>query len=208
MRQGAGDGDELPADQWSMSVRSGSGEALPARDYIRGGGGVEVSRHRVAAMTVAGAVSLLLILAVILTVGAAEQRSRIDLVRRSGVPVDITVSSCLGMASGTGITASGFRCRGTFTRGGRTYDQVIGGLIDNRAHGDVLQGVSVPSDPTIVYTAVAAAQLESSWTVFLTPALLFVLAAGIVLSANRRNSPRRTDRRSANGGSIVYRPET
>jgi hypothetical protein len=192
-----------------MSVRSDADVALaPASGYIRGGGGIEIARHRIATVALGCAVVLLLFVGVMLAIDAATENSRIDLLRAHGVPVNVTVSSCLGMASGTGITASSFQCRGTFTVSGHAYDEVIEGSVDNRAPGDILNAVVVPSDPAIVYTSVAAAQLRPSGGAFVTPAILMALALGLggAVAGWRRRTPGARVRRS--NPSFVYERET
>jgi len=157
-------------------------QAGPAtgRGYIRGGGGVEVASSRVAAVLVGAAVVVLVALAVVLAVEAIAQNSRIDRLRSSGVAVDVTVSSCLGMASGTGITESAYQCRGTFTIGGHSYNEVIDGSTDLHPVGATLRAVTVPGDPATLSTAAAVAAMRSSWTVFAAPAGLVVLALVIL----------------------------
>jgi hypothetical protein len=167
-------------------------EASPAnREYIRGAGGVEVGWRRIAAVLVGASVVVLLAFAIVLTVEAAQQNSRINSLRASGVPVDVTVSSCLGMASGTGITESGYQCRGTFTVGGHRYNEVIDGSTDLHAPGDTLRAVTVPSDPAILSTATAVAAMHASWTAFVVPAALFLAALLTIALVVRHSRARR-----------------
>ena len=142
---------------------------------------------------VAGSTAVaLLAVSVTLAVEAAGRDSRIDSLRAHGVPVTVRVTDCLGLASGTGITESGFTCRGSFTLGGRTYREVIDGTTALQPSGTTVDAVTVPGDPQILYTARAAAALRVSWTAFVPPGLLVVAALALLApllgSAQRRRA--------------------
>jgi len=177
-----------------MSGRLDKTDGSPSpRGYIRGGGGVDVGARRVAAVLVVAGVAILLTLAIVLAVEAAGQNSRIDRLHASGVPVSVRVTGCLAMASGTGITESGYQCRGTFPLRGHRYEEIIGGTSDQHATGEMLRGVAVPDDPSILSTAASVAAMRSSWTAYGTAAALFLsalLTAGLAgwryRSARRR----------------------
>jgi hypothetical protein len=160
--------------------------------YIRGGGGVDIDRGRVARILVGLFVLGLGALVVLLSLGAIDENARHDRLRRHGVPVDVTVTSCLGLASGTGITVAGYTCRGTFTLDGRDYKGVIRGSIELHQSGEVLPGVADPRDPTILATADSVASSHSSWRPFVTPGLLLVVLVVILVFAVwrfRRRAP-------------------
>lgn len=163
-----------------------------AAGYIRGGGGVDLGRKRVGAVLIGLTLIILVTLALVLAVNAARQNYRIDRLHASGVPVNVTVSSCLGMASGTGITESAFQCRGSFTLGGQTYNEVINGTGDLHAPGQVLPAVTVPGDPTLLYAAASVRSMQSSWTAFVIPAVLLLLAFLIIAAVFWRNRATRT----------------
>jgi hypothetical protein len=110
--------------------------------YIRGAGGIPVSGRRVGRIVIGCCLVSLATLVVVLTIGAAGQNSRISRLQRHGVAVDVTVTSCFGIASGTGISATGFRCSGTFTLNGRSYTDVIGGTAAEYSIGEKVQLVS------------------------------------------------------------------
>jgi hypothetical protein len=158
--------------------------------YIRGGGGI-VDTRRLFRMTVGSAIVALAVLVIVLTIQAVHKNSRIDGLQRRGVPVDVTVTSCLGILSGTGITVTSFQCSGSFVLAGRTYNAVIGGSNVNHAAGDVVKAVADPKHPTSVSTASALVNAHSSWRAFIGPAMLFVLLVLLIAGAawwSRRNS--------------------
>jgi hypothetical protein len=157
--------------------------------YIRGGGGAHIGGRRVARFVVGFGILILAALTVIFLVAAIDHNSRFRQLEAHGVAVDVTVTGCVGMASGTGITEAGFKCRGTFTLGNHAYNEVIGGTADLQAVGQKLPAVVVPGDPSILYTARAVANTRTSWAVYITPtALLLVLIAAALLW--RRLRPR------------------
>jgi hypothetical protein len=165
----------------------------PPGDYIRGGGGVEVSRQRVATALLGVVAVVLLILVAVLAVEAALQNNRMTRLRGGGVSVNATVSTCVAMASGTGITEYGYQCRGTFTLDGHTYDEPIGGTTDRFVPGETVPAVVVPADPALLYTAASVAVRTSTWKTFATPAVLLLLAVSVIALMGRRHRTRRRD---------------
>ena len=161
--------------------------------YIRGGGGV-IDTRRLFRVVVGSAVVSLVVLVVVLTIGAVHQNSRIDSLRHRGVPVDVTVTNCLGILSGTGITVTSFQCNGSFNLDGRSYNAVIAGSNVNHSPGDKVLAVADPKNPTTVSTAGWVATAHSSWRAFTAPGVLFVVLVLLVLGAlswSRRASAQR-----------------
>jgi hypothetical protein len=117
-----------------------------------------------------------------LTVIAAEQNSRISRLQSHGVAVNVTVTGCLGMASGTGITESGYQCRGTFTFDGHQHNDVISGSDVLLPVGQTLGAETVRGDPSILYAAGAAATMRSSWKAYALPAILLVVLIAAVIT--------------------------
>jgi hypothetical protein len=168
-------------------------EAPDDGSYIRGGGGVAVDAHRVIRVVVVFTLLALLAIAVLLAVAALRSNSRADRLKAHGVAVDVTVTSCLGEASGTGITVTGFKCDGMFTLGGRSYTEVIIGNSANHQAGDIVKAVTDPSDPADLSTAdsVAAAHGSSAdFALAVIPAALFVV---LLVFARRSTLRRRSD---------------
>ena len=144
-------------------------------DYFRGAGGVRVDGRRVASILVGLAALTLAVLVVILGVVGYQQNSRSDRLRQHGVPVAVTVTGCLGIASGTGITESAYRCRGSFMLDGRSYNEVIGGSSTLLSIGQRVQAKAVRDDPSIMATTESVMRSGSSWTAYATPLILLVL---------------------------------
>ena len=164
--------------------------------YIRGGEGV-VDTRRLFQVLLALAIATLAAFVVVLAIAAAHQNSRTHTLQRRGVPVDVTVTSCLGILSGTGITVTSFQCTGSFELAGRSYNAVIAGSSANHAAGDVVKAIADPKHPTSVATPSSLANVHSSWRAFIAPAVLFLvlvlLIAATVWWSRRRAAQRRRD---------------
>jgi hypothetical protein len=133
-------------------------------------------------ITVLSAVVLLVLVAsaVALTVSAAGQNARLSNLRHHGVPVQATVTGCLGISSGVGMGIEYWECRGTYALGGHTYDEMIRGSRALLQPGQTVQAIAVAGEPTLLSTPAAAAENHSPWTPYITP---MVLAAVAVLGA-------------------------
>jgi hypothetical protein len=157
-----------------------------ASSYVRGATGVPVSPRRIAWATAGLGVATLVFLVIVLTVSAIDAQSRTSRLRRAGVPVEATVTRCVGRASGTGITTIGYTCRAVFTLAGDQHEAVLGGSSVLRATGDVVAAVVDPRNASVVVTAQSVAQSRSSWTPFIAPAALLAALLGIVAIGARR----------------------
>jgi hypothetical protein len=149
--------------------------------YIRGGGGVEVDTGRVVRFVVACCVLVLVGVVIDMTISAADQNSRVTRLRHQGVPVEVTVTGCVGYGSGIGQGVVYYTCRGTYGFGGRRYNEVIGGIRNDLAVGQTLRAVTVPGHPALVSTADSVARTSSSWTAYVTPIVLGVVTVVLIL---------------------------
>jgi hypothetical protein len=184
-----------------LSVTSETGEAGPSREpvTILRGARVEVDGRRVGgAVCVLCLVALAVSVAVLFTAGV-RKNTQITQLREHGVPVEVTVTVCLGLMGGSGSNLAGYECRGTLTIGGRRYTYAIPGTTFHRP-GSALRAVTVPGDPALLSTTGALATEHASWRVFTVPAILFLIlllfAATFVLR-RRRTFPLRRRSRSA-----------
>jgi hypothetical protein len=153
------------------------------------GAGVAVDVRR-AGRVVAGILVVgLAVLVVVLFVAGARKNAQIGELRDHGVPVDMTVSGCIGLLGGSGSNGAGYSCHGTFTLGGHRYDDPIPG---NTPHspGDKVAGISVASDPALFTTPKTLRSQHASSGVYLVPAILTavlaLLVAGLVVLGRRR----------------------
>jgi hypothetical protein len=173
--------------------------------YIRGGAGMAVDTGRAVRIFGLFCLAALATLVILLTISASHQNSRLSRLQHHGVPVNVTVTGCVGLASGTGVTQYGFTCRGTFTLDGHSYNEVIGGSNSIHAPGEVLQALTIPSDPTLLSTTTAVEHRHSSHTVYITPAILLgVFVLGVILYIGISRRTRRTS--TPNGIAGVAQP--
>jgi hypothetical protein len=158
--------------------------------YIRGGGGVEVDSRRIVQW--AGLLIVLALAGVViaLTLSAAADNSRQTKLKEHGIPVEVTVTGCVGIGSGIGQATAGYTCRGSYSLDGTEYSAVIRGANQALPPGDVIQGVTVRGDPGLLSTAEAARKQHSSSKSFVTPIILgaitILLAVGLILWSARR----------------------
>ncbi len=125
-------------------------EPVPS-GYIRGGGGgVGVDGRRVGRVLALVALIAMAALSVGLAVGGAANDSRQHALRSRGVPVEVTVTRCLGISSGVGMGIEYWRCSGSYTLGGHTYEQVIGGSRKLLESGRIVTAVAVPGHPDLL----------------------------------------------------------
>jgi len=100
------------------------------------------------------------------------------------------VSKCRGLLGGSGSSAAGFSCSGTFVLDGHSYGVTIPGNI-LRAPGTTVRLIAAEGDPGLVATARQLKTEHASWKVFVLPsALLAVLAALVTALVVRRRKSR------------------
>ncbi len=133
----------------------------------------------------------------VLLIAGIQNNSQINSLRNDGVPVTVTVDSCLGLMGGTGQNPAGFSCTGSYVLGGTQYRQSIPGTAFH-APGSSFQGIAVPSDPKLLTTPYQLARQHASWTAFIIPGLLFGFVVAVVLVMLLRR-PRRPSAPAADG---------
>ena len=158
--------------------------------YLRGVRVADVDTGRVVRVLVAVVLIGLIVLAGVLTVSATSQNSRLGKLRDQGVPVAMTVTGCLAISSGIGMSVEYWDCRGSYTLGGHPYNEVIGGSRTHLRDGEVVEAVAVPGHPALVSLATSVSQRRSSFAPYVTPIILAALgvtgALGLLLWSRRR----------------------
>lgn len=113
--------------------------------------------------------------AVMLFLSGLHTNAQIDRLHQGGVPVEVTVTGCIGELGGSGSNAAGYTCRGSFTLGGGRYTETLPGN-ERLDPGTLVSAVAVPGDPALVTpTAILAGEHPSS-RLFIVPAALTALA--------------------------------
>jgi hypothetical protein len=161
--------------------------------YMRASAGGVVDPRRVVRVLGVAGVVVLLVLVVTLTVSAANQNSRLTRLQHHGVRVSATVTGCTAYGSGIAQAVEAYICRGRYTLDGHGYESVIGGSRSLHPVGQVIPAVTIRGDPQLLSTATAVDKEHTSWTPYLTPIILAVvavaLAVGLVVWSRRH--PRR-----------------
>lgn len=165
-------------------------ETAGAVPYIRGGGGIAVDGRRLGRVAgVLGSAAVIVLVALLARAGV-YQELRAGRLRADGVGVRVTVTGCVGLASGTGITTTGYTCRGAFLLGGHRYEEVVHGSTARHDVGDAVTAVAVPGDPATLTAETSVHAQDPPWRPFVAPgALLFAWASAVAvwLVARSRN---------------------
>lgn len=164
-----------------MSTDLDPGEIESATGYIRGSAGFPTEPRRVGVILLGVFTLAVLALIAVLAVQAAHRNSRDRALSDRGVPVTVTVTSCRGTASGTGITVNGFTCRGDFVLNSRRYTDVIGGITVLKQRGDIVQGIADPRSPSTLSTEKTVAAARPSWHGYL-PSILLGASLTLILA--------------------------
>ena len=168
-------------------LRSAGGSAGRLR-----GADVEVDAHKVAWVALTLILVSLLVLGIVFTLAGVRKNDQIQELRSHAVPIDVTVTSCVGLLWGSGTNFVGYSCTGAYDVAGRRYTSQLPGS-EPHARGAVVHAVVVPNDPALISTAALVSTERTSGAVFIMPAVLFsiVVLAPVVLIGIRRRRMRR-----------------
>jgi len=185
-----------PAPYTSDPEANGTGSdvgAAPPLTTLRAGG-VEVDARRATQVILRLGLLALALLGVGLFVVGIHKNAQITDLRQHGVPVEMTVTGCLGQLGGSGSNTAGYACRGTYTIDGHRYEEAIPGNV-LRAPKTTVRAVADPGKPGLVSTANDVASEHASAKVFVVPTILLVVlvlllaAFGLRRRAVRRHAP-------------------
>jgi hypothetical protein len=121
-------------------------------------------------------------------ISAFNDNARVDRMKNRGIPVTVTVTSCVGNIGGSGSNAAGYTCRGSYRVDGVRYVEVIGSKSTSSRAGTRVHGVVDPSRRSTVELTSAVRASTSSLSVYVVPGLLavFFVIAAIALRRRRR----------------------
>jgi hypothetical protein len=162
-----------------------------ARVGMLRGAGVSADAHWVGRIVAGILVVGLAVVVVVLLVAGVRKNDQIATLRTHGMPIQMTVSGCMGLLGGSGSNPVGYSCHGTFIIGGHHYDDQIPG---NTLYGpgDTLAGITVASDPRLFTTPAALRSLRASGRVYVVPAILTVVLVSVVAGLAVLGRRRRT----------------
>jgi hypothetical protein len=156
------------------------------------GAGIDVDIRRAGRVVALVCMVALAVVTVVLFVAGAQKNAQINRLRQHGVPVEVTVTRCLGLMGGSGSNLAGFQCTGSFTVDGHHYVEAIPGTALYPA-GAKIRAVTDPGDPALLSTNAVLATEQASWRVFLLPTILLLITVLVVAALALRQ--RRTRRR-------------
>jgi hypothetical protein len=145
------------------------------------GAAVEVDARRAGRVAVVCCLVALAATAAVLFVAGARKNAQMTDLRAHGIPVEVTVTGCIGLMGGSGSNVAGFSCQGTFTFDGRRYTASVPDA-GFHAQGSTMRAVTLADDPGLLATPGAGANGQASWRVFVVPTVL-VLVLALLLGA-------------------------
>lgn len=184
---GEGRPERAPRETAGTRVESAEGSAGRLR-----GADVEVDARKVAWVALTVVVVTLLVLGIVFTVAGIRKNEQIQELRSHAVPIDVTVTSCVGLLGGSGTNFVGYSCTGAYEVAGKRYTAQLPGS-EPHARGAVMHAVVVPNDPALISTAAFVSTERTSAFVFIMPAVFFslVVLAPVVLIGIRRRRVQR-----------------
>lgn len=153
------------------------------------GARVEIDARRVGWVAAAACLMAAAAVAIVLTVAGFQKNDQITSLKTQGIPVDVTVTHCIGLMGGSGSNLDGFSCSGRFQLASRTYVDPLPGSGTYQV-GSSVRAITVRSDPSLLATRGELANEQASWRVFITPIVLFgllLVALGVLLAMARRS---------------------
>jgi hypothetical protein len=158
--------------------------------YVRGAGGT-ITLGTVRRITEWSCIVVLAALLVVLVLQASSENERKSRLRSVGVPVEVTITACYGIASGTGITHQGFSCSGTFSLGAHGYNENFAGTNTDHIPGQVVSAVVDPRHPANIRLEHEGDAARPSWTAYLGAGGVAILLVVVVCAAYWRKRRRR-----------------
>jgi hypothetical protein len=151
---------------------------------LRGAAAVSVGRTF---WLVAGALVLAVFAAALVLsfISVASNNARIDRMKSSGIPVNVSVTGCDGNLGGSGSNGAGYTCRGVYKVGDVTYHEDIGSMTTFAATGTVVRAVADPSHRGTVELSAALATSKASGGAYVRPGLLTLVFVVLTLLFTR-----------------------
>lgn len=163
--------------------------------YIRGAAGTTTDTVRVLRVAVVAVLLALAALTAVLTANAVSEYARADRLHRHGVAVPATISSCVGLASGTGITVAGYRCTARFTLDGHEHQATLQHNATAHSVGSVITAYVDSTDAANLSAQVPATPSASVFVAASISAVVLVVCLALITwiylrraSARRRSS--------------------
>jgi hypothetical protein len=137
----------------------------------------------------------LLVLVIVFTIAGVNKNDQINRLHHDGVPVNVTVTGCLGLMGGSGSNTAGYSCTGTFTVDGKSYSESLPGTSFHKPHSSV-RAIVVPNDPALISPVSVVSTQHAGFSVFVLPLVLLIvllLLCGLIVVLQRRTRNATTD---------------
>jgi len=118
---------------------------------------------RVVALVTLVAAAALGATAVALAVSTTGNNATLSELRHRGVEVRVVITGCVASSSGIGMSVEYWTCRGSYTFGGRRFDEVVRGERALVERGRAMAAVAVPGRPSLLYTPAALHQVPQGY---------------------------------------------
>jgi hypothetical protein len=142
------------------------------------GARIEVDAARVGRVLGGAVLVALAALAIAFFAIGAHKNAQINELRQHGVPIEVTVTKCLGLMGGSGSNGAGYACNGTFRLGSHHFAEAVPGD-DLFAPGTKLAAVTAANGSGLFAPVNVLAGEHASWTVFIVPAVLALVSVAL-----------------------------
>ena len=169
---------------------------MPEESYIRGAPAATVDPRRVGRVLAYIVVLALAGTAIVLGVISASNDSAASRLKEHGVPVQATVTTCIGISSGIGMGVEFYNCSGRYTLNGQSFVEVIHGSRANLNPGTVVAALAVPGDPgSLALPGSAHSSSTGSWVATMVVGAAAVVGGVFVavVTRRRKGTPRRSE---------------
>jgi len=148
---------------------------------LRGAAAVGVGRRFWVVMAALGLIAFAAFL-VVSFISATNDNARINRMKDHGIPVVVTVSTCIGNLGGSGSNASSYTCTGVYAARDTSYHEVIGAMSSFVTPGTRVRAVADPGRPSTVELASAVASSKASNGAYVVPSLLALAFLAVALT--------------------------
>lgn len=160
-----------------MPRRNAQSPAAAGRVGALRGASVEVDARTLGTAVGVAVLLALLVAGALLLAAAVHRNAQVADLRAHGVPVDVTVTGCIGGLGGSGSNEVSYLCTGVYRRGGNSHTVTLPDSADH-AKGSVVREVTVPDDPGLVATPAAVRGERVEAKLYILPVAMLVVAVG------------------------------
>lgn len=169
---------------------------MPEESYIRGAPAGSIDPKRVGRVLAYVVVLALAGTAIGLALIGSSSDSTASRLKHRGVPVQATVTTCIGISSGIGMGVEYYNCSGRYTLNGQSFVEVIHGSRADLTAGTTVSALVIPGDPaSLALPGSAHTSSSGAWIAAGVVAVAAGMGAGwlAILRIRRRGTRRRSE---------------